>query len=97
MTREVLAFGPFLESLEHRLDELPAEQLRRVLLEHGARLPVGKRVGFLHVSDTSGTTTGHTTTPTCRVMSSRSSPTSPTGPTPRGTASTRLRAVPDVR
>ncbi len=32
MTREVLGFGPFLASLERRLDELPAEQLRRVLV-----------------------------------------------------------------
>ena len=43
MMREVLALGPFLESLERRLDELPAEQLRQVLLEHGARLPVDVR------------------------------------------------------
>ncbi len=58
MTQEGLAFGPFLESLEHRLDELPAEQLRRVLLEHGVRRPADERVGFLHVFDTSGTATG---------------------------------------
>ena len=58
MMREVLALSPFLESLERRLDELPAEQLRRVLLEHGARLPVDEWVGFLHVFDTSGTATG---------------------------------------
>ena len=59
MMREVLALSPFLESLERRLDELPAEQLRRVLLEHDARLPVDEWVGFLHVFDTSGTATGH--------------------------------------
>ncbi|MGH4012497.1 MAG: hypothetical protein ACRDSL_00865 [Pseudonocardiaceae bacterium] len=52
MTREVLGLGPFLESLERRRDELPAEQLRRVLLEHAARLPPDERVGFLHVFDT---------------------------------------------
>lgn len=45
MTREVLGLGPFLTCLERRLDELPAEQLRRVLLEHGARLPADQRVG----------------------------------------------------
>ncbi len=55
--REVLALGPFLEILERRLDELPAEQLRRVLLEHGVRRPADERVGFLHVFDTPGT--GH--------------------------------------
>ncbi len=59
MTREVLGFGPFLASLERRLDELPAEQLRRLLLEHGARLPVGERVGFLHLFDAPASATGH--------------------------------------
>ncbi len=57
MTREVLGLGPFLESLERRLDELPAEQLRRVLLEHAARLPSEERAGFLQVFDTPRT--GH--------------------------------------
>ncbi|MGH8938782.1 MAG: hypothetical protein ACRDV2_05465, partial [Actinomycetes bacterium] len=56
MTPEVLGLGPFLESLERRLDELPAEQLRRVLLEHGTRLPVGERAVFLQVfNNTTGT------------------------------------------
>ena len=49
MTRETMGFGPFIARLERRLDELPPGQLRRVLLEHGARLPGGERVGFLHL------------------------------------------------
>lgn len=59
MTREARGFGPFLASLERRLDELSTEQLRRVLLEHGARLPAGERVGFLHLFDTPAAATGH--------------------------------------
>lgn len=62
MTRAVLALGPFLTGLEQRLDELPAEQLRRILLEHGARLSPRERADFLRMFDTAATTdaaTGH--------------------------------------
>lgn len=40
----MLGLSPFLRSLERHLDELPVEQLRRVLLEHGARLLADQRV-----------------------------------------------------
>lgn len=47
VTREAL--GLFLTSLRQRLDELSAEQLRRMLLEYCARLPAEERVGFRRV------------------------------------------------
>jgi hypothetical protein len=52
VTREEMALGPFLTNLERRLGELSAEALRRMLLDHGARLPADERVGFLQVFDT---------------------------------------------
>jgi tetratricopeptide (TPR) repeat protein len=61
MRREVLALGPFLASLEQRLDKLPAERLRRILMGHGTRLPPGERAGFLRIFDTADTDTAGTT------------------------------------
>ncbi|MGH3981086.1 MAG: hypothetical protein ACRDRZ_19165, partial [Pseudonocardiaceae bacterium] len=59
MKREALGLGPFLTNLERRLDELPAEQLRRMLLEHGARLPAAERLDFLRVFDAPATPADH--------------------------------------
>ncbi|MGQ0773163.1 MAG: hypothetical protein ACT4NY_01890 [Pseudonocardiales bacterium] len=59
MRLKVLGLGPFLTSLERRLDELTAEQLRQLLLEHGTRLPADDRVSFLHVFDIPDTPTRH--------------------------------------
>ncbi|MGQ0777205.1 MAG: hypothetical protein ACT4NY_22780 [Pseudonocardiales bacterium] len=59
MTWEVMALGPFLTSLEQRLDELPAERLRRLLVEHGTQLPPGERVVFLRMFDTADPTGHH--------------------------------------
>ena len=47
MRRESLAFAPFLDALERRLDALTAAQLRQVLLDHAAGLPAAERGGFL--------------------------------------------------
>lgn len=47
MPQEALGLGPFVEALEERLNALPAEQLRAVLLDHAARLPAADRAEFL--------------------------------------------------
>ncbi len=45
----VAGLGPFLESLEQRLEALTADELRSVLLDHAARLPAADRVAFLAI------------------------------------------------
>jgi hypothetical protein len=45
--RESVGLGPFLDTLEQRLDALSAEQLRAILVGHASRLPSGERADFL--------------------------------------------------
>ena len=51
MRRENVGLGPFLDTLEQRLDPLSAEQLREILVGHATRLPAGERAGFLALFD----------------------------------------------
>ncbi|MGH8907250.1 MAG: hypothetical protein ACRD0K_12165 [Egibacteraceae bacterium] len=52
MSRQgALGLGPFLDTLERRLGELSAQELRRALLDRATRLPAAERAGFLAVFD----------------------------------------------
>jgi hypothetical protein len=44
-----LGLGPFLESLEQRLEALTPDELRSVLVDHAARLPAADRAAFLAI------------------------------------------------
>lgn len=47
MRQHNIGLGPFLDTLEQRLDALSADQLREILLAHATGLHAGDRAGFL--------------------------------------------------